>query len=162
MTAKTKHPMTFTLPSEREILVTRVFDAPAKLIFEAHTECEHMRRWVGPRGTTLAVCDNDCRVGGAYRFVYRSGDGGEVAFHGEYLEVVPHTRLVTTEVYEGAPEAGAAVNTLVLEERDGQTTMTLSMVYPTQEARDMAAQSGMDYGMREGYERLDELIEEIG
>ncbi len=163
MTTKTSHPMTLTLPSEREILVTRVFDAPARLIFEAHTQCEHLRRWIGPATTTLARCDNDFREGGAYRFVYRNPDGFEFAFHGEYREVVPYTRLVTTEVYEMEeyPDMEPAVNTMTLEERDGQTLMTLSMLYPTPEARDGAVQSGMEHGMREGYERLDELAEAL-
>ncbi|MFN8474219.1 MAG: SRPBCC family protein [Anaerolineae bacterium] len=164
MTTKTSHPMIIALPSEREILVTRVFDAPAKLIFEAHTECEHLRRWIGPRTVTLAKCDNDFRVGGAYRFVYRNPDGYEFAFHGEYREIVPYTRLVTAEVYEMEeyPDMEPAINTMTLEERDNQTTMTLLMLYPTPEARDGAVQSGMEHGMREGYERLDELAEALG
>lgn len=163
MTTKTKHPMILTLPSEREILVTRVFDAPARLIFEAHTQCEHLRRWVGPRSVALVGCDNDFRPGGAYRFVYRTAEGFEFAFHGEYREIVPYERLVTTEVYEMAeyPDMEPAINTMTLEERDGQTTMILSMVYPTPEARDGAVQSGMEHGMREGYERLDELAETL-
>ncbi len=159
MVTKTSHPMNVTLPSDREIVVTRVFDAPAKLIFEAHTQCEHLRRWIGPRSVTLAVCDNDFRPGGVYRFVYRNPDGNEFAFHGEYREVVPYTRLVTAEVYEMEEHADLepAINTMTLDEHDGQTTMTLSMLYPTREARDGAVESGMEYGMREGYERLDEL-----
>ncbi len=159
MTTKTSHPMIVTLPSDREIVVTRVFDAPAKLIVEAHTQCEHLRRWIGPRTVALAGCDNDFRVGGAYRFVYRNSDGSEFAFHGEYREIIPYTRLVTAEVFEMEeyPDMEPAVNTMTLEEHNGKTTMTLSMLYPTAEARDGAVQSGMEYGMREGYERLDEL-----
>ena len=122
---KTSHPMTLALASDREILVTRVFDAPARLIFEAHTQCEHLKRWIGPRSVTLARCDNDFREGGAYRFVYRTQEGFEFAFHGEYREIVPYTRLVTTEVFEMEeyPDLEPAINTMTLEERDGRLTV---------------------------------------
>jgi uncharacterized protein YndB with AHSA1/START domain len=151
-----------TRPSDTEMLVTRVFDAPADLVFEAYTTPELVKRWWGFESSEWLVCEIDLRVGGRWRFVTREEAGFEVAFHGEYVEVDRPTRLVSTEVYEGAdvpdPEAAAAVNTLTLQEADGVTTMTVHSRVPSKEILDAMLESGMDHGMQVSYDRLEDLV----
>jgi uncharacterized protein YndB with AHSA1/START domain len=147
-----------TTPSDREIVMTRVLDAPRDLVFEAHTSCEHLRNWWGPRGYEVASCDADFRPGGAWRIVHRGPDGNEYGFHGEYREIVPPERIVWTFEFEGAP-GSVSVETLTLEERDGKTTLTSTSVHDSREARDAMLESGMESGAAETMDRLDEYLE---
>jgi uncharacterized protein YndB with AHSA1/START domain len=148
---------TFTTPSDREILTTRVFDAPRRLVFEAWTNPEHLPHWMlGPEGWTMPVCEIDLRPGGAWHFVWRRADGSEMAMRGVYREVVPPERLVSTESWGGDwPET---INTLILSEEDGKTTMSLTVLYPSKEARDAALQTGMKEGMSMSFDRLAEYL----
>jgi uncharacterized protein YndB with AHSA1/START domain len=149
-----------TLPSDTEYLITRVFDAPAELIFKAVTTPELVKRWWGFETSEWLVCEIDFRIGGQWRFVTREGDM-EVGFHGEYREIDAPHRIVQTEIYEGAPEPypnDAAVNTTTLDERDGVTTMTVLVTVPTQEIRDAILASGMESGMQVSYNRLEDLV----
>jgi uncharacterized protein YndB with AHSA1/START domain len=146
-----------TLPSDTEIEITRRFDAPAKLVFEAMAIPELVKRWWGYEGFEWVTCDIDLRVGGSWRYHARH-EGMDVAFHGEYREVDAPRRVVYTEVYEGAPEAGAGVNTVTLDEADGVTTMTIVSEYPSREVRDLVIDSGMESGMQVSYDRLEDLV----
>ena len=148
---------TFTTPSEREVVAARVFEAPRELVWKAYTEPEHLRQWMlGPEGWTMPVCEVDLRPGGAYRYVWRKDDGTELIISGVHQEVEPPERLVVTESWgEDWPEAR---NTLVFEEEDGRTTLTVTVLYPSQEARDAALATGMTDGWSMGYDRLDEVL----
>jgi uncharacterized protein YndB with AHSA1/START domain len=149
-----------TLPSETEILITRVFDAPAQRIFDAYTTPALVKRWWGFESSEWVVCDIDLRVGGAWRYVTREGDM-EVGFHGEYREIDAPHRLVSTEIYEGMPDPGpdgGALNIFTLTESDGVTTMTLLVQMPSQETRDMLLASGMESGMQISYDRLEDVM----
>jgi uncharacterized protein YndB with AHSA1/START domain len=147
-----------TMPSDKEIRMTRVFDAPRDLVFEAHTSCEHMSNWWGPRKYEFASCELDFRPGGTWRIVHRGPDGEEYGFHGEFREIVPPERIVWTFEFEGAP-GHVSVETLTLEEQDGKTTVTANSVFDSVEARDGMLNSGMESGAVETYERLDEYLE---
>lgn len=149
--------MTLTTPTDLEVVVTREFDAPAALIFEAWTVPEHIARWMGPREMETTHCEVDLRVGGSYRFVHRAPDGSEFAFHGVYREIDPPRRLVSTFVYEGEPDA-EIVNTLTLQESGGKTRVTIRSHHPSLATRNAMLESGMEHGMREGFERLEELM----
>jgi uncharacterized protein YndB with AHSA1/START domain len=150
--------LTITTPSDQEIVMTREFDAPRGLVFEAHTSCEHMSRWWGPRKYEFASCEIDFRPGGKWRIVHRGPEGEEYGFHGEYREIVPPERIVWTFEFEGFP-GSVSVETLTLEEHDGKTTLTATSVYNTVEERDGMLQSGMEEGAKETMERLDEYLE---
>jgi uncharacterized protein YndB with AHSA1/START domain len=150
--------LTITTPSDQEIVMTREFDAPRDLVFEAHTSCEHMSRWWGPRKYEFASCEIDFRPGGKWRIVHRGPEGEEYGFHGEYREIVPPERIVWTFEFEGFP-GSVSVETLTLEEHDGKTTLTATSVYNTVEERDGMLQSGMEEGAKETMERLDEYLE---
>ena len=141
-----------TLPSDREIVMTRVFDAPRELVFEAHSKCEHLDKWWGPRRYTLSVCEMDFRPGGAYRFVQRGPDGEEHGFRGEFREIVPPERIVWTFEYEGMP-GHVSVDTLTLEDL-GKTKLTAHSLFDSVEDRDGMLQSGMEAGAREIWDRL--------
>jgi uncharacterized protein YndB with AHSA1/START domain len=149
--------LTVTLPSDREIVLTRVFDAPRALVFEAYTTPEHLRHWWGPRGHTLPICEMDFRPGGRYRMVSRDPDGNEFAFRGEYREIVPPERLVQTFEFEGMP-GHIAVETLTMAEKDGRTTVTTRSVYDSPQDRDAVLQSGMERGAAETLDRLAEYL----
>jgi uncharacterized protein YndB with AHSA1/START domain len=149
--------LTVTTPSDREIVMTRVFDAPRDLVFEAHTSCEHMSNWWGPRKYDIASCEIDFRPGGKWRIVHRA-PGEEYGFHGEFREIVPPERITWTFEFEGAP-GQVSVETLTLEEHDGKTTITATSVYDSVEARDAMIESGMESGAAESYDRLDEYLE---
>jgi uncharacterized protein YndB with AHSA1/START domain len=151
-TANSAPTTTLTTPSDREILITRVIDAPRRLVWEAYTNAEHLPQWMGPRGSTMPVCEIDLRPGGAYRFVSRVSDGFEMTVSGVYQEVVPPERLVSTDSW--GPEWPDTTNTLVLTEEDGKTTISLTVLYPSKEARDAALQTGMKEGMSQGFDRL--------
>ena len=145
-----------TLPSDTEILITRAFDAPAELIFKAFTTPELVRQWWGFETSEWLVCEIDLRVGGQWRYVIRERDM-EVGFHGEYHEIDGPHRLVSTEVYEGFPDAGS-LNIMTLDEVDGVTTMTTLVQHETQEHRDMQLASGMESGMQVSYDRMEDLV----
>lgn len=146
-------------PSDREIRITRVFEAPRPLVFDCWTKPELLRRWLtGPPGWSFVVCEVDLRVGGAYRFVWRGPDGTEMGMGGVHREVVPPERIVNTQLFDQDWTGGEAVGTLVLTERDGRTTATNTVLYSSKAARDGALKSGMEQGLEAGYARLDELV----
>jgi uncharacterized protein YndB with AHSA1/START domain len=150
-----------TTPTDREIVITRVFNASRALVWDAMTRPEFLKRWLfGPHGWSLAVCDNAFREGGVFRWVWRGPDGAEMALRGVYREVVPPERIVRTETFEFGRDAqsGEQVGTLVLTEKAGKTLLTLTVLYPSKEARDGAVAAGMDRGLGAGYDRLDELL----
>ena len=154
-------PVTVTARGDREIVLTRVFDAPRRLVFEALGKPELLPRWLlGPPGWSMVVCENDLKVGGGFRHVWRGPDGKEMAMRGVYREVVPPERIVRTETFEFGRDAqsGEQVGTLVLTEKAGKTLLTLTVLYPSKEARDGAVAAGMDRGLGAGYDRLDELL----
>jgi len=151
---------TFTTPSEREVAMTRVFDAPRRLVFDAWTSPEHVPHWMlGPEGWTMPVCEIDLRPGGAWRFVWRRSNGTEMEMNGVYREIKPPERLVSTENW-GAdwPET---LNTVVLSEKDGKTTMTLTVLYPSKEAREAALKTGMKDGASQSFDRLAEYLRKM-
>jgi uncharacterized protein YndB with AHSA1/START domain len=156
-----------TTPSDREIKVVRVFNAPRQLVWDAHTKPELVQRWLlGPPGWSMPECEIDLRVGGAYRYVWRNdADGASFSSSGVHREIDPPERIVTTERMdlsglgmENPP--GETVNTLKLEEANGKTTMTIVLLFPSKQARDGALQSGMTGGMEQSYQRLDDIAAE--
>ena len=148
-----------TTPTDREILMTRVFNAPRKLVFDAWTKPELVRRWLlGPPGWTMPVCEIDLRVGGAYRFVWLGQDGTTMGMGGVYREIVIPERIVNTQLFDQDWTGGETIVTLTLSEKDGRTTATTSVLYATPEARAGAAASPMATGMEIGFKRLDELL----
>jgi len=158
--AASSHTLTVTTPSDREIVMTRTFDAPRELVFEAMTKPEHMKEWWGPRGYTLPVCEIDLRPGGAYRFVSADAEGNEYAFRGEYREIVPPEKIVWTFEFEGMP-GNVSVDTMTLTEEDGKTTITSTSLFDDVEQRDGMLASGMETGAVETYDRLAELLEKL-
>jgi uncharacterized protein YndB with AHSA1/START domain len=154
------NPTTFTTPSDREVVMTRVFDAPRRLVFEAWTSPKHLPHWMlGPEGWTMPVCEIDLRPGGAWHFVWRRADGTEMGMRGVYKEIKPPERLVCTESWGGDwPET---INTLVLSEKDGKTTMSQTVLYPSKEARDTAMKTGMKDGASVSFERLADYLRKI-
>jgi uncharacterized protein (TIGR03086 family) len=148
---------TVTLPSDTEILITRTFEAPRTLVWDALTMPHHLLRWWGPRWCPLIACELDLRPGGRWRYVAAGEDGVEMVWSGEYRQIDPGSRIVTTEVYEPHPEA-AAVNTMSLTERDGVTTLQTLVTHSSREHRDGHVHSGMERGMQETFDRLDELL----
>ena len=147
---------TVTLPNDEQILITREFDAPKHLVYRAWTTPELVKRWwSGNRGETT-VAEIDLRVGGVWRCVMVTDGGFEVAFHGEYREIVPNERIVSTEVYEGMPE-GEALNTMTFSETDGRTTLELLVQHASKEVRDAHIGSGMETGMQEGMDLLERV-----
>lgn len=148
-----------TTPSDTEILITRQFDAPAALIFRAWTEPDLVKQWWGFETGKWLVCDVDLRVGGQWRWVVMEGDM-EVAFHGEFREIDAPHRLVATEIYEGAPDAGA-LNIITLEEVDGVTTLTTLVQHENKEQRDAVIESGMEGGMQVSMNRMEDLVREL-
>jgi uncharacterized protein YndB with AHSA1/START domain len=151
---------TVTLPSDREILITRQFDAPAALVFKAWTTPELVTRWWGFDTSEWLVCDIDLREGGSWRYVTREEEGYEVAFHGEYRTIEAPHRIVSTEVFEGVPDA-AAINTIVFDERAGVTTLSINVVHDSQEHRDAHIASGMEAGMQISMNRLEDVVAEL-
>lgn len=148
-----------TTPTDREIVMTRTFDAPRELVFDALTRPELLKRWFhGPDGWSLEICDIDLRVGGSYRCVWRGPDGVEMGLSGVHREIVPPERLVRTEVFDEDWTGGETLATAVLTERDGRTTLTTTVLYASKEARDGALASGMEQGVTASYDRLEELL----
>ncbi len=148
-----------TLPSDEEILITREFDAPRHLVYEAWTTPELVSRWWPGRRGRMTSAEIDLRVGGMWRYVMTAHGGHEVAFHGEYREIVPHERIVSTEVYEGVPggDDDPALNVITFTEVDGRTTLSLLTRVGSREVRDMIIDSGMESGMQEGMDLLEEI-----
>ena len=157
MAAVTSGSAKVTLPADTQILITREFDAPKHLVYKAWTTPELVRRWWHANRGEMTVCDIDLRVGGSWRYVMNAEGFGEVGFHGEYREIVPNERLVSTEVYEGIPDADAqaALDTLTLEEVDGRTIMTILVEHRTKEGRDAHIESGMEAGMQDAMDLLE-------
>lgn len=147
--------LTVTTPSDREIVMTRLLDAPRELVFAAHSECEHLQKWWA-RGNPMD-CDLDFRVGGTWRFVEHDPDGNDYGFRGEYREIVAPEKIVQTFEFEGMP-GHVCVETLVLDEQDGKTTLTSTTVFDSVEDRDGMLSSGMETGARESMRHLDVLL----
>ena len=146
-------------PGDTQILITRDFAAPARLVWRAWTEPDLVRRWwSGERGEVTSV-EIDLRVGGTWRYVMVTPTGFEVGFHGEFREILPDERIVSTEAYEGIPDpdGNASLNTLMLTEEDGRTTMTVLVEHPTTEGRDAHINSGMEAGMQDALDLLEEI-----
>ena len=148
-----------TSPSDTEIRITREFAAPKHLVYQAITTPELVKRWWNAKRGEVTTAEIDLREGGAWRSVMVTPEGFEVAFHGEYREIVPNERIVSTEVFEGAPdpEKNGTVNTLTLSEEDGRTTMTVLIQCPSKEVRDAILGSGMEAGLQDAYDLLEEV-----
>lgn len=152
-----------TTPSDLEIAMTRVFNAPRRLVFEALTKPELVRQWLlGPPGWTMPVCEIDLRVGGAFRYVWRHADGREMGMGGVFREIVPQELIVHTELFDEAWYAGEALVTNVLVEQGGKTTLTLTSRFGTRETRDAVLKSGMESGVAASYDRLEQLLASQG
>src|SRR5918997_4125425 len=147
---------TVTLPTDEKILIRREFDAPKSLVYKTWTTPELVKRWWHANRGEVTVAEIDFRVGGTWRYVSITPDGTEVGFHGEYREIVPNERIVSTEVYEGVPE-GEARNTVTFTEADGRTTLTVLVQHTSKEARDAHINSGMETGMQEGMDLLEQI-----
>lgn len=148
-------------PTDLEILITRSFNAPRDLVWEAMSRPELIKQWLfGPPGWTMTVCDDDLRVGGQFKWAWSGPDGMEMAMHGVYRDVTPPERIVRTEMFDFGCEAqsGEQLATMVLTEIFDTTKLTLTVVYPSKEARDGALASGMEKGVAAGYDRLEEII----
>jgi uncharacterized protein YndB with AHSA1/START domain len=150
-----------TLPTDEQILITREFDAPRHLVYEAFTTPDLVKRWWHANRGAMTVVEIDLRVGGRWRYVMVTGDGTEVGFHGEYREIVPNERIVSTEVYEGLPEGvseeqGGTVNTSTFTEVDGRTTLTILVQATSKLARDAIIESGMEDGLQDALDLLEQ------
>jgi uncharacterized protein YndB with AHSA1/START domain len=158
-TATTSGTARVTIPSDTQILITREFNAPKHLVYRAITEPDLIKRWWNAKRGEVTSAKVDLRVGGTWRYVMRTDDGTEVGFHGTYREIAPNQRIVSTELYEmpGLSEDDATVNTLTLTEQDGRTTMTVLVDCPTREGRDAIIESGMEAGMQDAYDLLEEV-----
>ena len=147
-----------SLPSDKQIAMSRTFDAPRDLVFKAHTSCEHMKHWWGPRQYEIAECDIDFRPGGKWRIVHRAADGGEYIFYGEYQEIVAPEKITWTFGWEGY----VSTETMTLTERDGKTTISTTSEYDSKDARDAMMQGdSMEQGANETYDRLDEYLKTL-
>jgi uncharacterized protein YndB with AHSA1/START domain len=151
---------TVTLPTDEQILITREFDAPKHLVYKAWTTPELVRRWWNAKRGEVTVAEIDLRVGGRWRYVMVTEDGFEVGFHGEYREIVPDERIVSTEVYEGMPEGApeeGTLNTASFTETDGRTTLTNVVQCPSKDVRDAIIDSGMEAGMQDAMDLLEQV-----
>lgn len=148
-----------TLPGETQILITRDFDAPRDLVYKAYTTPELIKRWWGGDRGEVTLAEVDLRVGGRWRYLMTANGGFEVGFHGEYRELIANQLIVCTEIYEGAPdpEASAAVVTHTFVEKDGRTTLTMLTECPSREVRDAIIESGMESGMQESMDHLEQV-----
>ena len=154
---------TVTLPTDTQIHITREFDAPRHLVYKAYTTPELVKKWWSAKRGEVTIAEIDLRVGGRWRFVMVADGGFEVGFHGVYREIVPNERLVSTEAYEGIPnpDDNASVNTLMLAEKKGRTMLTVICEYGNQQTRDMVIQSGMESGMQDAFDLLEEVAQSI-
>jgi uncharacterized protein YndB with AHSA1/START domain len=148
-----------TLPTDKQILITRDFAAPKHLVYSAYITPELIKRWWSGERGTVTVAEVDPRVGGKWRIAMTTDDGSEVAFHGEVRQIVPNERLVWTEIYEGMPdgEASAATVTHTFSEKEGRSTLTMLMELPSKEVRDMIIQTGMEAGLQESLDQLEQI-----
>ena len=146
---------------DREIVMTRVFDAPRELVFKALTTPELLKRWFGPHGWTLTECEVDLRVGGAWRFLSKGPDGRTMGMRGVYREIAPPERIEYTESFDEWAEQGSAVITTTLVERDGRTTLTCVSLAPSREVRDAVLATGMEHGAAETYDRLADMLQSV-
>jgi uncharacterized protein YndB with AHSA1/START domain len=149
-----------TLPEDKQILITREFDAAKEFVYKAYTTPELVRQWWHANRGEVTVCDIDLRVGGQWRYVMEAPGFGEVAFHGEYKEIVPNERLVSTEVYEPFPDA-EAIDTLTLTEENGRTTLTLLVEHQEKAHRDAHVESGMEDGLQDALDLLERIAVEL-
>ena len=159
-----KNTLNVATSGDREIVMTRDFAAPRKLVWDTMSNPELLKRWLfGPPGWEMTVCEEDPRVGGKFRWVWSGPDGAGMSMSGEYREIVPPERAVRTESFETGciPQMGEQLATLVLTEKGDKTTLTLTVQYPSKEARDGALASGMEHGMSAGYDRLDEILQTV-
>ena len=166
MTVASSGTATLRLPTDDQILITREFDAPKHLVYRAMTTPELVKRWWHAKRGEVTGVDIDLRVGGKWRYAMIADDGTEVAFHGEYREIVPNERLVTTEIYEGLPEGiseaeGGTVNTATFSEADGRTTLTLLIQATSKESRDAIIASGMEAGLQDALDLLEEAANSL-
>jgi len=155
-----------TLPTDEQILITREFEAPKHLVFRALTTPELVKRWWHANRGKVTICEIDLRVGGKWRYVAVADDGFEVGFHGEYREIVADERIVSTEVYEGLPEGvseeeGGTVNTATLTESDGRTTLTILIQARNKVSRDAIIDSGMEAGLQDALDLLEEVASSL-
>jgi uncharacterized protein YndB with AHSA1/START domain len=156
---------TVTLPTDEQILITREFDAPKDLVYKAWTTPELVKRWWSAKRGEVTIAEIDLRVGGRWRYVAVTDDGTEVGFHGEYRDVVPNERIVSTEVYEGMPQGDGpeqgTVNTATFAEEDGRTMLTILVEAPSKEIRDAIIDSGMEAGMQDALDLLEETASSL-
>jgi uncharacterized protein YndB with AHSA1/START domain len=165
MTVASSGTATVTLPTDEQILITRDFEAPRNLVYKAWTTPELVKRWWNAKRGEVTVCEIDLRVGGTWRYVMVS-DGMEVAFHGEYREIVPNERIVSTETFEGVPEGvseedATTLNTATFTEADGRTTVTILVQAPNKVSRDAIIDSGMEAGMQDAMDLLEEVANSL-
>lgn len=154
--------LTVTTPSDREVQLTRLFDAPAALVYEAHTQPELLKRWLGVHnGWSLAVCEIDLKVGGAYRYLWRGPNGAEMGMRGTLRELVPGKRIVATEKFDESWYPGEAVSIITMTEEGEQTRLTITVKYGSREARDIVLQTPMAEGMTAGYNVLAAALAEL-
>ncbi len=153
------HKVRVSASGERELIISRSFNAPRQLVWDAHTRPELVKRWLfGPDGWSLAVCDIDLRVGGKYRYVWKHAKGHEMGMGGVYREIRAPERIVQTEKFDDPWYPGEGVGTLVLTESSGVTTLTQTMLYESRDARDAVVRSPMESGLSQGYDRLDKVL----
>jgi uncharacterized protein YndB with AHSA1/START domain len=161
MAATSSGTATVTLPTDEQILITREFDAPKDLVYKAYTTPELVKRWWHAKRGEVTICEIDLRVGGKWRYVMVADGGLEVGFHGEYREIVPDEKLVSTEVYEGMPQGDGpeqgTLNTVTFTEADGRTTVTILVEAPSREIRDAIIASGMEDGLQDALDLLEQV-----
>jgi uncharacterized protein YndB with AHSA1/START domain len=151
--------MTITTSGDREVVITRSFNAPRTLVWDAHTKPELIKRWLsGPPGWTLAVCEMDLTVGGKYRWVWHGPHGEVMGMGGVHRQIAPPEKIVNTQLFDEDWTGGEAIGTLILAERDGKTTLTNTILYSSREARDAVLKTPMEQGMAMGYDRLAEVL----
>lgn len=163
MTVSTNRKAVVTTPTDTQIVITREFDAPRHLVYKACTTPELVKQWWGGDRGEVTSAEIDLRPGGKWRYVMQANGGFEVAFHGEYREIVPNERIVSTEVYEGAPdpEANGSLNTMTLQDRGGLTLLTTVVQLPSKEVRDAIIASGMEGGMQESFDHLEKVAQSL-
>ncbi len=151
-----------TMPSDRDIAITRLFDAPRSLVYDCYTKPDLLRRWMTPDGWDFARCDNDLRIGGAFHWQWRNPSGQTLGMRGVYQEIARPERIARTETFDSDPAATETLGTLVLSEQDGKTNVTMTVRFPSTKARDGALQCGMTKGIAASQSKLDTLLAEIG
>jgi uncharacterized protein YndB with AHSA1/START domain len=162
MSVTTSRRATVELPADDQILITREFDAPKELVYKAFTTPDLVRRWWHANRGEMTVAEIDLRVGGKWRYVMVTPEGMEVGFHGEYREIEPNERVVSTESFEGAPDAGATINTAMFTETNGRTLLTILVQAPNKEVRDAIIESGMEDGLQDALALLEQTAVSLG